>query len=216
MPFAGVAFLWFVGVLRDRIGAAEDRFFATLFLGSGLLFIAMLFVSAAIAAALVESFGDGGENIANSTAWTISRHACYELMQGGLQMLGVFTVATSTILLRTAVGPRWLAFFGYAIAALLLVAVYFFAWVALLFPIWVLVLSLEILVADFRRTRVAPADCPLKSRWRTFVKAAGAVRSTDPAIVESALTALGAGGGGSPRSPMPPARWPWSSTASCC
>ena len=65
MPFAGVAFLWFVGVLRDRIGAAEDRFFATLFLGSGLLFIAMLFVSAAIAAALVESFGDGGENVAD-------------------------------------------------------------------------------------------------------------------------------------------------------
>ena len=76
-------------------------------------------------------------------------------MQAGLQMLGVFTVATSTILLRVAVGPRWLAFLGYAIAALLLVAVYFVVWVALLFPIWVLVLSLEILVADFRRTRVA-------------------------------------------------------------
>src|SRR3954470_11788400 len=36
MPFACVAFLWFVGVVRDRIGEAEDRFFSTLFLGSGL------------------------------------------------------------------------------------------------------------------------------------------------------------------------------------
>lgn len=39
-PFAGIAFLWFIGVVRSRIGEAEDRFFATVFLGSGLLFIA--------------------------------------------------------------------------------------------------------------------------------------------------------------------------------
>src|ERR1039458_7446399 len=48
VPFAGIAFLWFIGVLRDRIGEREDRFFATVFLGSGLLFVAMLFVAAAI------------------------------------------------------------------------------------------------------------------------------------------------------------------------
>ena len=159
MPFAGIAFLWFVGVLRDRIGAAEDRFFATLFLGSGLLFIAMLFVAAAIAAALVTSFGDS-QDVADSAAWTIGRHTGKELLEGGMQMVGVFTIATSTILLRTTVGPRWLAVLGYAIAALLLVAVHFFVWVALLFPIWVLVLSLEILVADFRRTRAASAPAP--------------------------------------------------------
>jgi hypothetical protein len=39
IPFAGIAFLWFIGVIRDRIGAREDRFFATVFLGSGLLFV---------------------------------------------------------------------------------------------------------------------------------------------------------------------------------
>ena len=27
IPFAGIAFLWFIGVLRDRLGAFEDRFF---------------------------------------------------------------------------------------------------------------------------------------------------------------------------------------------
>ena len=45
VPFAGVAFLWFIGVLRDRLGEREDRFFATVFLGSGLLFLAMLFAA---------------------------------------------------------------------------------------------------------------------------------------------------------------------------
>src|SRR5687767_6412273 len=43
IPFSGIAFLWFMGVLRNRIGDLEDRFFATVFLGSGLLFVAMLF-----------------------------------------------------------------------------------------------------------------------------------------------------------------------------
>jgi hypothetical protein len=32
IPFAGIAFLWFIGVIRDRIGAHEDRFFATVLL----------------------------------------------------------------------------------------------------------------------------------------------------------------------------------------
>jgi hypothetical protein len=50
VPFAGIAFLWFIGVVRDRIGEHEDRFFATVFLGSGLLFVAMLFVASAVTA----------------------------------------------------------------------------------------------------------------------------------------------------------------------
>ncbi len=53
LPFAGIAFLWFIGVVRDRLGEGEDRFFATVFLGSGLLFVAMLFVSGADASALL-------------------------------------------------------------------------------------------------------------------------------------------------------------------
>jgi hypothetical protein len=56
VPFAGIAFLWFIGVLRDRLGENEDRFFATVFFGSGLLFLAMLFAAAAVADALIISF----------------------------------------------------------------------------------------------------------------------------------------------------------------
>src|SRR6188768_365130 len=53
VPFSGIAFLWFIGVIRDRIGEHEDRFFATVFLGSGLLFLAMLFGSAAVAGGMI-------------------------------------------------------------------------------------------------------------------------------------------------------------------
>ena len=31
LPFAGIAFLWFIAVVRDRLGELEDRFFATVF-----------------------------------------------------------------------------------------------------------------------------------------------------------------------------------------
>src|SRR3982751_6167111 len=53
MPFAGVAFLWFIGVLRDRLGSREDRLMATVMLGSGILFLGMFFVAAAIFGAIV-------------------------------------------------------------------------------------------------------------------------------------------------------------------
>src|SRR5215208_502685 len=53
VPFAGIAFLWFIGVLRDRLAQLEDRFFATVFFGSGLLFLATLFVAATIVGALL-------------------------------------------------------------------------------------------------------------------------------------------------------------------
>ena len=56
VPFAGIAFLWFIGVLRDRLGELEDRFFATVFLGSGLLFLAMLFASAAVAGGIIIAY----------------------------------------------------------------------------------------------------------------------------------------------------------------
>lgn len=50
VPFCGIFFLWFLGAVRAHIGDAEDKFFATIVLGSGLLFIAMLFVFGAFSA----------------------------------------------------------------------------------------------------------------------------------------------------------------------
>jgi hypothetical protein len=62
VPFAGIAFLWFIGVLRDRIGAREDRFFATV--GSGLLFVAMMFVAAAVGGGVIAEASSGVDVLA--------------------------------------------------------------------------------------------------------------------------------------------------------
>jgi hypothetical protein len=148
LPFAGIAFLWFVGVVRDRIGEAEDRFFATVFLGSGLLFVAMLFVTAALAAGLVETAGDNTKIFHSSDTWELGRRATYELMTVyAMRMAAVFTISTSTILHRLGLAPRWLVVTGYATGIVLLLTVSFANWIELLFPVWVLVLSVYVLIA---------------------------------------------------------------------
>jgi len=53
VPFAGIAFLWFIGVIREQLGDVEDRLFSTVFLGSGLLFLAMLFIGAVTSTSLL-------------------------------------------------------------------------------------------------------------------------------------------------------------------
>src|ERR1700730_14676229 len=73
LPFAGIAFLWFIGVLRDRMGALEDRFFATVFLGSGLLFLAMIFALSAVAGGLMMAYETIPGKLMDSGTYTVDR-----------------------------------------------------------------------------------------------------------------------------------------------
>ena len=90
-PYAGIAFLWFIGVIRDRLGDLEDRFFATVFLGS--------------------------------------------------------------IWLRTGLMQRGWAFLTYTLALVLLLSVSFSAWAPLIFPSWVLAVSVYFLIPNLREQR---------------------------------------------------------------
>ena len=80
LPFAGIAFLWFIGVLRDRMGAYEDRFFATVFLGSGLLFLAMLFASAAVAGGIMMVYRTTPGKLMESGTYTFGRTMVYHIV----------------------------------------------------------------------------------------------------------------------------------------
>jgi hypothetical protein len=148
VPFTGIAFLWFMAVLRNRIGLHEDRFFATVFLGSGLLFVAMLFPAAAVSRGLLDTFGTGLPR--QSETYRVGRGMAYALMNTfGMKMAAVFMFVTSSIGLRTAVLSRWVSFVGFAFGLVLLLVITDFAWIALLFPCWVLLVSTWILLADF-------------------------------------------------------------------
>ena len=119
IPFAGIAFLWFIGVIRDQLGQREDRFFATVFLGSGLLFLGMLFVAAAVVGAMLAAFEDEPAAFAASPEFRFARAVSVSLVNVYMvKMAGVFMISTSTVAWSTRFAPRWLAGLGYLLAAL--------------------------------------------------------------------------------------------------
>jgi hypothetical protein len=157
VPFAGVAFLWFIGVIRDRLGQQEDRFFATVFFGSALLFLAMLFAAAALVGAvtLVASSAEPNELI-NSTTFRFARATAYIIMNVyAIKMAAVFMISTSTVVIYTAIAPRWIAFVGYFLALIILIGSYYISWSFAVLPIWVFLISIYILIENLGRQQKA-------------------------------------------------------------
>jgi hypothetical protein len=151
LPFAGIAFLWFIGVLRDRMGAQEDRFFATVFLGSGLLFLAMIFAMSAIAGGLMMAYGAIPGKLIDSGIYMFARTVAYQFANVfAMRMAAVFMTSTCTLAIRIGMFPRWMVFLGYTLALLLLLSSGRLSWVPLAFPLWTLVISMYILRANLR------------------------------------------------------------------
>jgi preprotein translocase subunit Sec61beta len=144
VPFAGIAFLWFIGVVREQLGEIEDRLFSTVFMGSGLLFLAMLFTGAATSASLMAMLARAE---VNADVFVYGRETAQSLFSVyAMRMAAVFTISVSTVGLRTSSMPRWVSYIGYLVALILLVAAGEHKWTQLLFPAWVLLVSVVILL----------------------------------------------------------------------
>lgn len=147
MPFAGITFLWFIGVVRDGFGRLEDKFFASVFLGSGLLFLAMMFASSAVGAGLVASRKFSPDVAVHDDVAAFGQALLTTLSNTyALRMAGVFMFSLATIWLKTRLMPRWLVFGTYAVAIAILIASDVSMWITMLFPVWVLVVSVLALV----------------------------------------------------------------------
>jgi hypothetical protein len=145
IPFAGIAFLWFIGVVRDRVGEREDRFFASVFLGSGLLFVAMLFVAAAVSGGVIAAASAG---LHDTSTLALARNITTSLLNVyAMRMAAVFTLTTVTIARRTQIVSRWLMLAGLVAALVLLIGIGISPWAELVFPAWILALSVDILTA---------------------------------------------------------------------
>src|SRR5256886_10562268 len=100
VPFAGIAFLWFMGVVRDRLGTLEDQFFSTVFFGSGLLFLAMIFASAAVAGGILASYAIAAATLPKSGVIIFGRAIMYTITNVyAIRMAAVFMVS---------LGPLWI------------------------------------------------------------------------------------------------------------
>lgn len=152
VPFAGIAFLWFMGVVRDRLGHLEDQFFSTVFFGSGLLYLGLTFVSAAVAGGLLADPALSSGKLVGDNTYIFGHLVVYQINNiYALRMSGVFMISLGTIWLRTRTIPHFLIFGTYALALVLLLGVNVSAWFTLIFPAWVLMISLYILVGNLRR-----------------------------------------------------------------
>lgn len=146
MPFAGIAFLWFIAVVRDGFGAVEDKFFSSVFLGAGLLFLAMVFVTTSVGIGLAHSNiavtdpSARAEVVAFATMMLTALGKTY-----ALRMAAVFMISLATIWLKSGLMPRWLVWTTYATAVTVLVAADTTVWLMLVFPVWVLLVSLMLL-----------------------------------------------------------------------
>ena len=151
VPFAGISFIWFMGVLRDRLGKAEDRFFSTVFWSSGILFLATFFVSAAVAGATTGIFLTSPGQPHETALYSMGREISAQLLNiFSLRMAAVFMISTASLGLRTKIMPRWIALTGYLFALLLLASSSFADWLPLSFPCWIFIVSAYILADNFK------------------------------------------------------------------
>ena len=162
LPFAGLFFLWFIAVARERLGRFEDQFFSTVFLGSCLLFLAMMFAAAASAGALVAAYAHDPAGFAASSTYPYARQIMAQIFGVyALRMAAIFLISQATLWMRTGVMPRWMALLTYALALVLLFIFTESQWVILVFPAWVFMVSVYILLTHLAGGRpAAPEDTP--------------------------------------------------------
>lgn len=151
MPFAGIAFIWFTAVIRDWLGDREDRFFSTVFFGSGIIYVAMMFVYAAVMGAIFGSLALAEVYALDNGVFVFGFALVNEVLENyALRMAGVYMLSIGTLLSKTGRAPRWL------VALTFIVAVGFILFAGMtrvalyIFPGWVFVVSIYILIVNYR------------------------------------------------------------------
>jgi hypothetical protein len=148
MPFAGMAFVWFIVALRMwEEGSAHRRSVlqSNLQLIAGIVYVALFFVGAAASSVVASSVEFADSEIDPDVARQFPVFGTTVIFVFAFRMAAMFVFTTSAILLRAGILPRWFAWMGYAVATFLLLSASFQQWFVLVFPIWLIVLSVLLL-----------------------------------------------------------------------
>ena len=146
----------------------EDRLFATVFLGSGLLFLALTFIGAALAGGLLTSYAIESSVLIQSGVLTYNRNVLHHVFNiYAIRMAGVFMISLASIWFRTHLMHRGWVFLTYGLALVLLLSIDYTMWVTLIFPGWVLVVSVYILIRNLRnQPREGTREHNLRVLWK--------------------------------------------------
>jgi hypothetical protein len=161
VPFAGIAFLWFTGVIRDLVGGREDKFFATVFLGSGIILVVMMFIWAAAVGALMGALTVADELELRMDIFVYGFLFMNQLISNYyLRMAAVYMLSIGSLWTRAKVVPRWLTILTFIVGLGFLVFAGILRGARFIFPIWVLLVSAYILVLNYRLTHYQEAEEP--------------------------------------------------------
>ena len=160
LPFAAIAFLWFIVALRGWIRGTQQRrnlLISDLQLVSGIVFIAIFLVGAgAVATGVVAAQSDSPVQTAEPLI-ALSGFGSTVVTVVGIRIAAIFVIATASLGMTTGVLPRWFNVVSYVFGVLLMLTPVVATWLALAFPVWVIVLSF-VLLAHILSVR--PEDIP--------------------------------------------------------
>jgi hypothetical protein len=157
MPFAGIAFVWFIVSLRMWISGTirrENVLLSNIQLVSGIIYVALLFVAAASESVVAASVEFSDAPVDPNVARQFPQFGSAILFIFAMRMAAMFVITTSNMGRNSLVLPNWFAYCGFVVGIFLLLSASFNTVLVVVFPIWLLILALLL----FRRARQIPAD----------------------------------------------------------
>jgi hypothetical protein len=149
MPFAAIAFMWFIVALRMWEAFSvrrENLLFSNLQLVSGILYVAMLSVGAAAQGVLAASAVYASGPIDPVVARQFPLYGSTVIIVFAIRMAAIFVFTTSNIGRSAGVLPRWFAYIGFAVGVFMLLSATLNPVLVLVFPTWLLALSAILLI----------------------------------------------------------------------
>ena len=156
IPFIGIALLWFTGVVREHLGEQEDRFFSTIFFGSSIILIVMLFIWGATMGASFSIINSAVGKTVDNDIFIFGFTFMNQIIGNyALRIAGIYMFSIGTIWTKSRAMPRWLSILTFVVAAGFLFFANSVREARFIFPGWVLIVSVYILILNYRRKRDA-------------------------------------------------------------
>lgn len=153
VPFAGIAFLWFTGVIRERIGDREDRFFATIYFGSAIALVVMTFIWAATIGAIFGTLALAADGLIDNDIYIFGFAFMNQIIGNYVvRMAGVYMLSIGSVWMRAEVMPRWLTIITFIVALGFLFFASEIREARFIFPAWVFLVSVYLLILNYRRS----------------------------------------------------------------
>lgn len=172
MPFAGIAYLWFIIALRMWIeGMARhvSPLLSNVQFISGIIFVGLLFTAGAASASTAASMEFAQGTVDPMLARQLPQLSSTILLVFAMRMAAMFVFTTSNIGRASGILPRWFIYLGFAVGVFLLLSATFNPVLALVYPAWVLLLCVILAI----RASAIPSEALLLPADRP---AAGAIR----------------------------------------